>query len=72
VPGVDHDYLVTDMDQPARATSFGSAAEDYARYRPAPPAEAAEWAVGPSPGTVIDLAAGTGNLARSLSGRREE
>jgi SAM-dependent methyltransferase len=54
------------VDRQIRATSFGSAADDYARYRPAPPAEAAEWAVGHSPGLVIDLAAGTGNLARHL------
>ena len=57
---------VTSLDRQARATSFGSAAEDYARYRPAPPEEAADWAVGPSPGLVVDLAAGTGNLARQL------
>jgi SAM-dependent methyltransferase len=57
---------VTDVERQIRATSFGSAADDYARYRPAPPAEAAGWAVGHSPGLVIDLAAGTGNLARHL------
>ena len=57
------------MDRQIRATSFGSAADDYARYRPAPPAEAAEWAVGRSPGLVIDVAAGTGHLARHLLGR---
>jgi SAM-dependent methyltransferase len=54
-----------------RATSFGSAAEDYARYRPAPPAEAALWALatdgnGPEWGTVVDIAAGTGNLTQHL------
>jgi SAM-dependent methyltransferase len=53
-------------DRQVRSTSFGSAAEDYGRYRPAPPAEAAEWAVGDSTGRVIDLAAGTGNLSRHL------
>ncbi len=57
---------MTDADRQARSISFGSAAEDYARYRPAPPTEAAEWAVGDSPGLVIDLAAGTGNLAQRL------
>jgi SAM-dependent methyltransferase len=67
-PRVELLVSVTSVDRQARATSFGSAAEDYARYRPAPPAEAAEWAVGPSPGLVIDLAAGTGNLARHLIG----
>jgi SAM-dependent methyltransferase len=62
---------VTDVDRQVRAISFGSAAEDYARYRPAPPAEAAEWAIGRSAGLVIDLAAGTGNLARRLLGRAD-
>jgi SAM-dependent methyltransferase len=57
---------VTNVDRQTRATSFGTAAEDYARYRPAPPAKAAEWAVGPLPGLVIDLGAGTGNLAGRL------
>lgn len=61
-----HDGVVTEVDRQIRATSFGSAADDYARYRPAPPAEAAAWAVGPSPGLVIDVAAGTGHLARHL------
>ena len=60
---------MTEVDRQIRATSFGSAADDYARYRPAPPAEAAEWAVGRSPGLVIDVAAGTGHLARHLLGR---
>ena len=57
---------MTDVNRQVRATSFGAAADDYARYRPAPPAEAAVWAVGRSPGLVIDLAAGTGNLAGHL------
>ena len=61
-----HDGGVTDLDRQTRATSFGSAAEAYARYRPAPPAEAAEVALGLSPGLVIDVAAGTGHLARQL------
>ena len=54
------------MDRQIRATSFGAAADDYSRYRPAPPAEAAEWAVGRSPGPVIDVAAGTGHLTQHL------
>ncbi len=63
---VEHDWWMTYVERQIRATSFGSAAEDYARYRPAPPAEAAEWAIARAPGLVIDLAAGTGNLARHL------
>jgi SAM-dependent methyltransferase len=60
------------VDRQVRAISFGSAAEDYARYRPAPPAEAAEWAIGRSSGLVVDLAAGTGNLARRLLRRADQ
>lgn len=56
---------VTDVDR-RRATSFGSQAEDYSRYRPAPLAEAAAWAASGAPGTVVDLAAGTGGLTRHL------
>jgi SAM-dependent methyltransferase len=60
---------VSDLDGQLRSTSFGTAADDYARHRPAPPAAAAEWAVGGSQGPVIDLAAGTGNLAGHLARR---
>lgn len=63
---------MTDAGRQGRATSFGSAAEDYARYRPAPPAEAAEWAIGQSPGLVMDLAAGTGNLVGQLLRRAHQ
>lgn len=62
---------MSDVDRQVRAISFGSAAGDYARYRPAPPAEAAEWALGRSSGLVIDLAAGSGNLAGRLLGNAE-
>jgi SAM-dependent methyltransferase len=63
---------VSHVDRQVRAISFGSAAEDYARYRPAPPAEAAEWAIGRPAGLVVDLAAGTGNLARRVLGRADQ
>lgn len=56
-----------ERDLMERATSFGSAADDYARYRPPPPADAAAWAVAASHvETVVDLAAGTGNVTRYL------
>ena len=61
-----HDGGMSDVDRGVRATSFGAAAEEYARYRPAPPAAAAEWALGASRDVVIDLAAGTGNLTQHL------
>ena len=63
---------MSDEEWQRRSISFGSAAGDYARYRPAPPAEAAEWALGAASGLVIDLAAGSGNLTRRLLGRAEQ
>ncbi|HEX6686739.1 MAG TPA: class I SAM-dependent methyltransferase [Candidatus Limnocylindrales bacterium] len=44
--------------------SFGHVAEHYDRARPTYPAEAVTWAVGPEPGRVLDLGAGTGKLTR--------
>lgn len=44
--------------------SFGNVAERYDRARPTYPAEAVTWAVGPEPGRVLDLGAGTGKLTR--------
>jgi SAM-dependent methyltransferase len=52
-----------------RARSFGSIAENYARFRPAPPVEAVAWVLGNSPAThttVLDLGAGTGALTGRL------
>ena len=50
-----------------RARSFGAAADDYDRLRPAPAGEALQWLV-PSPdATVLDLAAGTGLVTRALA-----
>jgi len=49
-----------------RARSFGEVADDYDRYRPGPPIEAARWVLGPGRNTVADLGAGTGGLTRSL------
>jgi SAM-dependent methyltransferase len=60
------DHRVPVHDHQLRATSFGSQAEDYARYRPAPPADAAAWAVGSHRDLVVDVAAGTGNLTALL------
>lgn len=54
-----------------RARSFGTAADEYDRLRPAPAPEALRWLL-PSPDTVptpavLDLAAGTGLLSRALA-----
>jgi SAM-dependent methyltransferase len=46
--------------------SFGAIADDYDRFRPGPPLEAARWVLGHRPGRVLDLGAGTGGLTRQL------
>ncbi len=53
-------------DQPSPARSFGDVADAYDRARPSYPTEAAAWAVGDQPVTVLELGAGTGKLTRSL------
>ena len=54
-----------------RSRSFGRVAEDYDRYRPAPPMEAVDWVLSKvsAPVRVCDVAAGTGALTRLLEGR---
>src|SRR5262245_3773492 len=49
-----------------RAGSFGGVAEVYERARPGYPEDAARWLAGADPRDVVDLAAGTGKLTRSL------
>jgi ubiquinone/menaquinone biosynthesis C-methylase UbiE len=49
-----------------RAGSFGSVAEVYERARPGYPEDAVRWLAGSKPRDVVDLAAGTGKLTRSL------
>ena len=56
-------------DREARRLSFGSVADDYDRYRPAPPPQALDWLVPPGARAVLDLAAGTGLVTRGLIGR---
>jgi ubiquinone/menaquinone biosynthesis C-methylase UbiE len=55
----------------ARATSFGSVAENYDRVRPAPPAAALDWLLPADCDVAVDLAAGTGLFTRALEGRVE-
>jgi SAM-dependent methyltransferase len=50
-----------------RARSFGAAADDYDRLRPAPAAEALRWLVPSTDSRVLDLAAGTGLVTRALA-----
>ncbi len=56
------------MTDPTQALSFGTAAADYDRYRPRYPQAALRWALDgiDAPARLVDLAAGTGILARGL------
>lgn len=53
----------------AQAASFGAAADVYERSRRAYPDEAIGWLLPPAARRVLDLAAGTGKLTRSLASR---
>jgi SAM-dependent methyltransferase len=57
-----------DESTPTRdhALSFAAVAEAYDRARPSYPAEAAEWLVGGTLSTVVELGAGTGKLTELL------
>jgi SAM-dependent methyltransferase len=62
---------MADSGTTVRARSFGSVAEAYDRFRPAPPLAAAEWVL-PSPCPLAaDLGAGTGALTRVLADRAD-
>ena len=63
---------LTPEQKAKRASSFGSAAEQYERYRPGPPADVVEWILPAHVRTVVDLGAGTGALSRLLVERAEE
>ncbi len=68
-PGV---IPLTPEERAARAASFGGAAAQYERYRQGPPAAAVDWILPDPVGTVVDLGAGTGSLARLLVDRADE
>jgi SAM-dependent methyltransferase len=53
----------------ARATIFGSLADDYDRLRPGYPDAAVDWLLDTAAVTVAEIAAGTGKLTRSLAAR---
>ena len=53
-----------------QATVFGAVAELYDRARPGYPPQALEFVLPTDPGLVLELGAGTGQLTRSLTGRR--
>ena len=52
-----------------RALSFGTIASDYDRVRPGPAPAAVDWLLPAACDVVVDLGAGTGLLARALTGR---
>ena len=56
----------------ARASSFGSAATHYERFRPGPPVAAVDWVLPGHVRRIVDLGAGTGGLTRRLTGRADE
>jgi SAM-dependent methyltransferase len=58
--------MVSMPDRATRAYSFGEIADDYDRYRPGPPPDAARWVLGGNRLGVLDLGAGTGGLTRAL------
>jgi SAM-dependent methyltransferase len=60
---------VADLAQ--RASSFGSVAEQYDRFRPGPPMEAVEWVLPHRCRTAADVGAGTGALTRLLARRAD-
>ncbi|MEU6787352.1 class I SAM-dependent methyltransferase [Nonomuraea angiospora] len=53
----------------ARATSFGSVAEQYDRYRPECPDELIDELTASRPTRVLDVGCGTGKVARTLARR---
>jgi hypothetical protein len=57
---------VTDDVLARRATSFGVGVDDYVRGRPGYPPEAIAWCLPKGARRVLDLAAGTGAVARVL------
>ena len=52
-----------------RASSFGSVAEAYDRFRPGPPLSAVDWILDVPRGSAADLGAGTGALTRQMACR---
>jgi SAM-dependent methyltransferase len=60
---------VADSPIATRALSFGTVADAYDRYRPAPPGGAVDWVLATDVLDVLDLGAGTGAVTRLLRAR---
>ncbi len=65
--GVAGNFIPVSSDRGVRAVSFGSAAEDYDRFRPAPPEAVVEWFLPDGARRVGDVCAGTGGFSRVLA-----
>jgi SAM-dependent methyltransferase len=63
---------LTPEQKARRASSFGSEAAHYDRYRQGPPLAAVEWVLPQRVRTAVDLGAGTGALSRHLLQRADE
>jgi SAM-dependent methyltransferase len=62
---------MADSGTTVRASSFGSVAEAYDRFRPGPPLAAAEWLLPAPCRRVVDLGAGAGSFTRVLAERAD-
>lgn len=70
-PATEIDGSFTHSEEAAsRRNSFGAWAQDYDRYRPGYPPEVLEFLLSgiPAGGMIVDIGAGTGQLARGLLG----
>jgi SAM-dependent methyltransferase len=63
---------MTGAERAERASSFGSIAEIYDRFRPGPPMSAVDWVLESGAGIAADIGAGTGALTRQVDRRADE
>jgi ubiquinone/menaquinone biosynthesis C-methylase UbiE len=61
----------SDPETPPQALSLGAIAEEYDRYRPAPPRAALDWLLQNRVGVALDVGAGTGARTRLLQKRAQ-
>jgi SAM-dependent methyltransferase len=63
---------MTETTRTVRASSFGSVAESYDRFRPGPPMSAVDWVLQSRGGNAADIGAGTGALTRRVQERADQ